>query len=125
MAIYEYNSSTINEYSSDDCGLISSFDDDIFDCGELNSDVFDYQDFYVVTCFQTLHPFGSIKIQKTIERNYKKISTEFIVLNRINDKSFLLSRFILFWIGFGTIFEFNNGLERQVIPDVSGGGITK
>jgi len=125
MNIYVYNSSTINEYLIEDLGLISSSIECLSDCGELKTEVSDCEDFYVLTCSETVFPFGSIKIKKETKSYHKKISKESIDLIKINDKSLLLSKFILFWIGFGTIFEFNNGLERQVIPDVSGGGVVK
>jgi len=125
MNIYVYNSSTVNEYLIEDLGFISSSIECLSDYGELETKVSDCQDFYVVTCSETMVPFGSIKIKKETKSYHKKISKEFVDLIKINDKSLLLSKFILFWIGFGTIFEFSNGLERQVIPDVSGGGVMK
>lgn len=126
MNIYVYNPSVLNSYSIEDCGLIStdSIEDNI-DCGkiistsETNSDF----DFYLISATEDLKAFGSIKLKSTTETKYSKISSEFLKLEKLIKKTILLQGIVITWYGYGTVFEFNNGLERQVIPDVSGGGL--
>ena len=123
MNIYVYNSSTINEYSADDCGLISSSPMELFDCGGIVA-MCDYvEDCYVISCSESLYPFGSIKISKSEKSTYKKVSVEFVRIENLNKKSIIFYGIILRWYGCGTLFEINKGLIRQLVPDVSGGGI--
>ena len=127
MNIYVYDSSTINEYSEDDCGLILSSPIEVFDCGKIcecvDSDGVD--NYFTINDVDTLYPFGSIRINSSEKVKYKKVCVEFRKLDEINKRSILLNGMIITWYGYGTVFEFKNGLERQVIPDVSGGGTTK
>jgi hypothetical protein len=125
MNIYEYNSSTINEYLTEDCELLSSSVRDIFDYGNISEIAQEKQDFYIITCSETLRPFGTIKIKQNTKSKFKKISSVFIRLENLNKNSIIFYGIILTWYGYGTVFELCNGLERQVIPDVSGGGIVR
>jgi hypothetical protein len=127
MNIYVYDSFTINEYSEDDCGLILSSPIDVFDCGKISgsNDLFETENYCTVSNSETLYPFGSIKINSTDKVKYKKVCVEFITLDKISKRSILLTGVIITWYGYGTVFELRNGLERQVIPDVSGGGTAK
>lgn len=126
MAIYEYNSSTINEYSENSFGSILESPNEVFDCGKITNTIEESENYFLISCKSTLLPFGSIKVSKQkTQSKYKVISSFFIRLDKINKKSIILDGLILNWIGYGTVFEFDNGLERQVIPDVSGGGILK
>lgn len=123
MNIYVYDSSTINEYSADDCGLISSSPMEVLDCGGIVEMSDCVEDCYAISCSETLYPFGSIKLSNFKQTSYKKISSEFVRFENLNKKSIILTGIIITWYGYGTIFEINNGLIRQVVPDVSGGGI--
>ena len=124
MAVYEYNSSTINEYSEDSCGLLSTSSDDIFDCGTISNSVSETEDYFSISISETLTPFGTLKVtNKKINAKTKKVSSYSERLYNINKKSIILNGLIINWIGFGTLFELDNGLIRQVIPDVSGGGV--
>lgn len=127
MNIYVYDSSTINEYSEDDCGLILSSPIEVFDCGKIidNIDCIDTENYFTINNSESLYPFGSIKIKSSEKVKYKKVCVEFRKLDQISKRSILLNGMIITWYGYGTVFEFKNGLERQVIPDVSGGGTTK
>lgn len=123
MNIYRYNSSTINEYLTEDCGLLSSSVGMDVDYGSINDVVEEIQDCYIVTCSETLLPFGTIKISQNTKSKFRKVSSGFIKLENLNKKSIVFCGIILTWYGYGTVFELCNGLERQVIPDVSGGGL--
>ena len=123
MNIYVYDSSTINEYLSDDCGLISSSPIEVLDCGEI-VEICDYtEDCYTINYSETLYPFGSITVSNSKQTCYRKISSEFVRFESLNKKSIILTGIIITWYGYGTLFEINDGLIRQVVPDVSGGGI--
>lgn len=123
MNIYIYNSSTINEYSEDDCGLILSSPIEVFDCGKITDSLIDeIVDVYLLNCCETLYPFGSIYVKSTDKVEYKKVSIEYRKFADLNSKSIILNGIIITWYGYGTLFELNNGLIRQVVPDVSGGG---
>ncbi len=120
MNIYEYNSSSINEYSEDICGLITSTPMELFDCGKITDNLEIKEDFYTINCSTTLRPFGSIKIQST-KTKFKKVSVGFRKLEDLNHRSIIFYGIIINWIGFNIIFESDSSLKRQVIPDVSGG----
>lgn len=123
MNIYNYNSSTINEYLTEDCGLLSSSVGVDVDYGTISDVAEEIQDCYIVTCSETLRPFGTIKVKQNTKTKFRKVSSGFIKLENLNKKSIIFSGIILTWYGYGTVFELCNGLERQVIPDVSGGGL--
>ena len=122
MNIYVYDSSTINHYLTEDCGLLSSVGE-VFDCGNIGEVVNEVENFNSITCSETLSPFGSISIGRNVTSKTSKISSTFIRLEKLNKKSIILTGIIITWYGYGTVFELSNGLERQVIPDVSGGGM--
>jgi hypothetical protein len=121
MNIYEYNSSTINEYSQEEFGLLSNSSWETDDCGNLYQEVEFCTDLYMINCTETLVPFGKLKIfNKTTE--YHKKSSIFEKYFDLNFKSIIFSGIIIRWIGFSIIFQLSNDLQRKVIPDVSGGG---
>ena len=120
MNIYEYNSSTINYYSIEDCGQFSHFMEEE-DHGNLLDQVIEKQDFYTIDCSKTLIPFGIIKV-KTSETKYNSQSNIFEIFVDLNTKSIILHGIIIRWIGFSVLFQLSNDLQRSVIPDISGGG---
>jgi len=122
MSIYEYNSSTINEYLEDSYGLLFESTSETFDCGKITDNCEENENYFLINYSESLIPFGKIKLSRIIKSNTKKVSSFFIKLEKINKKSINLNGLIFNWIGYGTVFEFDNGLERQLIPDVSGGG---
>jgi hypothetical protein len=126
MKVYEYNSSTINEYSESGCGTLSSRPDDIVDFGTLShsNDLELIEDFYYINCSKTIFPFGKLQITST-ETKVKKVSSVYRKVYNLNHNSIIFFGIIIKWIGFNFIFESNSSLKRQVIPDVSGGGPSK
>jgi len=120
MNIYEYNSSTINHYSIEDCGNFST-SIGIDDYGDLSEQVNNKEDFYQINCITTLVPFGSINV-KGSKTKYANSSREFRILIDLNKKSIVLHGIIIRWIGSSILFQLSNDLRRNVIPDVSGGG---
>jgi hypothetical protein len=121
MNIYEYNSSTVNEYSEEDFGVLTTSSLEIEDCGNLSNDLSDIKNYYTITCNETLIPFGSLKVSGS-KTKYIRKTILFKKYIDLNSKSIILQGIILRWIGFSIIFQFCNDLERKVIPDVSGGG---
>ena len=96
---------------------------EVFDCGKISNELESSEDFSQICYSETLLPFGKITLKSSTETECKKVSSEFNKFENLNKKSLILSKIIVTWYGYGTVFELNNGLERQVIPDVSGGGI--
>lgn len=124
MAVYEYNSSSINEYSEESCGLLSTLSDDSFDCGKISTSVAEKEDYSLITNTETLTPFGGLKItNKNTKAKTKRVSSFSNRLYDLNKKSIILNGLVINWIGYGTFFELDNGLDRLVVPDKSGGGI--
>jgi len=124
MAIYEYNLSSINEYLEDSYGLLSGSPNEVLDCGKISDCSDDIENHSLITNTETIVPFGTIKVNpKTVKSNYKKISVWAIKLEDLNKKSIILNGLYITWFGYGTFFELNNGLERLVVPDKSGGGV--
>jgi len=121
MNIYEYNSSTVNEYSQEDLGLLTTSSWEVEDCGNLSEQIDSKEDFYRIDCKETLLPFGKIRISNN-KTKYQKDNNIFRKYIEINARSIILHGVILRWIGFSVIFQLSNDLERKVIPDVSGGG---
>lgn len=124
MAVYEYNLSSINEYLEDSYGILSSSPNEVVDCGKISdcSDVIENHS--SITYTETIVPFGTIKVDtKKVKSTYKRISVWARRLDDINNKSIILNGLYITWFGYGTLFELNNGLERLVVPDKSGGGV--
>jgi hypothetical protein len=121
MNIYEYNSSTINEYTQEDFGILSSSSWVVEDFGDLPEEINHSEDFYLVDCKETLVPFGRIKVSSNKTKYVKKVSL-FERYIDLNNRSIVLHGIILRWVGFSIIFQVCSDLERKVIPDVSGGG---
>lgn len=124
MAVYEYNLSSINEYLEDCYGGLNADPDEGFDCGKISNDIQSADNYSLITCNETLIPFGNLKsISKNTKTKTKKVSGYFIKLSKITDKSIILNGLIINWIGYGTLFELDNGLDRLLVPDKSGGGV--
>ena len=124
MAVYEYNSSTINVYSEEFCGTLQDSSEEVFDCGKISNSVAEKEDYSPITNKETLTPFGGVKItNKNTKAKTKRVSSFSNRLYNINNRSIILNGLIINWIGYGTVFEINNGLDRLVIPDKSGGGV--
>lgn len=121
MNIYEYNSSTINTYSQEDFGSLTTSSREIDDCGNLFDDVVDSENYYDISCTETVYPFGKIKVfgNKTKYTTRRSIFKKYIDLNV---KSIVLNGIVIRWIGFSIIFQLSNDLKRDLIPDISGGG---
>ena len=121
MNIYEYNSSTINTYSQEDFGSLTTSSWEIEDCGNLSDNIIDTQNYYDITSNETLVPFGSIKVSGN-KTKYTRRTSIFKKYIDLNTNSIILHGVILRWIGFSIIFQLSSDLERNLIPDVSGGG---
>lgn len=119
--VYEYNSATINFYSEEDCGLITTSSLGMDDYGDLSSETEISDDNYFIDCNETLTPFGSIKIESE-EVSYSKESDYIRRIKQVIDNSILLTGIIFRWVGFSVVFQLSSDLQRNLIPDVSGGG---
>ena len=121
MNIYEYNSSTINEYSQADSGFLTDSSWEVIDCGTLVETTESNDDFYDITCNETLTPFGGVKVSGG-NTKYKKTNSVFKKYLDLNSRSIVFYGIVLRWVGFSVIFQLSNDAKRDVIPDVSGGG---
>jgi hypothetical protein len=63
---------------------------------------------------------NSFKIKGSSQYTFKKL---FVAIKNLNENSIVFFGIILTWIGFGTLFEIDNGLERIVSPYKSSGTI--
>jgi len=122
MNIYVYNSSTINEYSQDDSGSLTDSSWEVIDCGNLFDITDNKEDFYNINCNETLTPFGGVKIGG--KPKYKKNDSIFKRYLDLNSRSIIFNGIVLRWVGFSVLFQLSNDMKREVIPDVSGGGIS-
>jgi hypothetical protein len=122
MNIYEYNSSTINEYSQEGFGLVNDPFLEVEDFGNLSELNLVLENFYYINCSETQFPFGGIRLRCVRAKYsiYTKIHRLYFDLNK---KSIIFRGIIINWIGFNIIFELSNDSRRKVIPDVSGGGV--
>lgn len=121
MNIYVYNSSTVNEYSQEDCGFLTDSSWEVVDCGNLEGYVDSKEDSYVIDCNETLIPFGGVKVNGG-NAKYRKINSVFKKYLDLNSRSIIFYGIVLRWVGFSVLFQLSNDMKREVIPDVSGGG---
>lgn len=119
MNIYSYDSSSINEYSQEDCGLVST-SCEVEDYGNLSDCAEQKEDFYYVDCNETLYPFGSVIIKGSSKHRHR--TSVFKKALDLNLNSIVFYGIIIRWMGYSVMFQMSNSLERIVIPDVSGGG---
>jgi len=122
MNIYVYNSSTINEYSQEDSGFLTESPWEVVDCGNILEHTETKDDFYNITCNETITPFGGVKVGG--KTKYKKNNSIFKRYLDLNSRSIIFNGIVLHWIGFSVLFQLSNDMKRDVIPDVSGGGIS-
>jgi len=120
MAIYIYDNTALDIYSTEDYGTISSavtVTDD-FGVGALSSAPTLAQDWFSINNSTTQVPFGSINISGTKSEASVKSNlvrgtfVTFGTAGKVRGSN---------WVGFGTVFEIGNGLERTLRPYVSSG----
>lgn len=121
MRVYEYNSSSINEYLEEDFGSISSSPDEVFDCSEISLSSSITDNFGEISYSETIYPFGKIGVSKKQEAKTEKTSNEIERVIKIFETLVIMNNIKLYWVGFNIIFESNSSLVRKVVPDVSGG----
>jgi len=123
--IYDYslnNPEVNNPYSTVDHGSISSAVTQTEDIGSVSdpNPTFDFFDdlFGFISITESISPFGVINISTS--------ATSAITISQVGSGSIptvgVLNENIIFtWVGFGTVFEIANGLERVVNPYVASG----
>lgn len=121
MNIYEYNSSSINEFTQEDSGLITSSSSETFDCGEISSDKSEIYNYSEIIYADTITPFGGVKVSSG-ETVVKVETLENLLCQKVIKDSLIISKVVINWIGYNFIFETDSNLIRQVVPDESGGG---
>jgi hypothetical protein len=120
MAIYVYDITIQDIYSTEDYGTISSavtVTED-FGVGTLSSTPTVAEDFYSINVSSTQLPYGSINVSGTqsgaiVKSNLVRGTfVTFGTAGKVQGSN---------WVGFGTVFEIGHGLDRTVRPYVSSG----
>jgi hypothetical protein len=122
MNIYEYNSSSINEFTHEDAGLLISPVSEILDCGEIFSEPSEVDGYSEIIYTDTVTPFGGVNVSSGDTIAVKQ-TLENLLQQKVVEDSLIISKVVINWIGYNFIFETNSNLIRQVVPDESGGGI--
>lgn len=119
MQIFYYNPSVRIFYLQDDYGSIDSPPDEVEDAGSLEDPV-EYDDAENCLAPQNISCNGSLfKIKgKSETKHFKK---EFSPHCNLNTDDIVFCGIVLTWVGFGTVFELDNGLEREVCPYINSG----
>ena len=123
MNIYRYDSSKKLSHL-EDYGVVNTLPSEVFDCGNLyinqneelqNEEVLFIVDEQVLCSCSLFKISGKSKVIVE-ESNYKNYSD-------LNSDDIVYCGIILTWIGFGTLFELDNGCERIVSPYLTGGSV--
>ena len=125
MNIYHYNKELNLYHQEEDCGSITSPPDEHLDCGNIDS-----EEVIEKIPLENKNLFYS-KIETHTNYTFtfrggsesKKVSINFKEYIDLNTKEIIFSGIVLKWIGFGTVFEFDNGTERIVSPYLSKGTV--
>lgn len=110
--------------SYENYGSILDFPTEIVDCGGIWCLLFFQENFGCIGIVNTFAYVsnGSCGSLKGKSQN-KFVSKEFVPHLDLNDVSIIFFGVILVWIGFGTLFELDNGSERIVSPYLTGGSV--
>lgn len=123
MNIYRYDS-TKKLSHLEDYGVLNTLPNEVFDCGNLyvnenekleNEEVLFIVDEQVITSCSLFKLSGKSKVVLE-ESDFNNISD-------LNSDDIVYCGIILTWIGFGTVFELDNGSERIVSPYLTGGSV--
>jgi hypothetical protein len=125
MNIYHYNIAENFYHQEEDCGSLTSPPDELLDCGDINSDIDEeVKPIEPSNLFYSKinsNPPGIFKIKGKVQVKY--IPFEFEKHEDLNTDEIMFSGIVLTWIGFGTVFELDNGTERIVSPYLSKGTV--
>lgn len=110
--------------ASDNYGNILDSPTERIDCGGIWCVLFCLEslgDIKVVNIFvyESSGSCGSFKGKSETKLVAKEFSPHF----DLNDITIVFFGIVLTWIGFGTVFEINNGSERTVSPYLTGGTV--
>jgi hypothetical protein len=136
MNIFNYNSSTINYYTTQDLGSIGDTPASIVDNGIAYSELEPSTDFivendYIVSDFtiepdygfivftETTYPFGGFNISNATKVS---ASVKFVAAPQIKLYGTYKVKLRSAWVGSGTLFEIGGGKERIVAPWVGSSG---
>jgi hypothetical protein len=110
--------------SSDNYGSISDSPTEIIDCGGVWCVLFCLENFGTVNIVNTFSYIANGSCGSLNGKSDNKfIIKEFVPHYDLNDDAIVFIGIILTWIGFGTVFELNNGSERTVSPYLTGGTV--
>lgn len=108
-------------FELEDFGNINEAPDEILDYGMLDSISHPTRCFVVIAGVdKNKHGRTGLKIKGS--SSSRKISN-FTQYDDLNHMSIVYCGIVIRWIGFGTAFEFDNGIERIVSPYLSSGTV--
>ena len=133
MTVFVYDNTKIDEFVTDDAGLITVGHGTITDYGDINqtaiierdANYFNVDDWGEIRYIADIVPFGPINVVDGRDE-FGRSRAQWIpenantVLFDVNDSA--LTSPVRIWIGTGTIQEIGSGLERVVIPDLGAAG---
>lgn len=118
MNIYEYNSSSIIYYTTEDLGSIADTPMATVDNGSLDA-AENSVNYDQIIYTETTYPFGTVKL---ISSTKSSATVKFVASVEIKLDGISKNNVRKYWIGSGTLFEIGNGLERTVAPWVGSSG---
>lgn len=114
MQIFYYNPSLKVFHLQEDYGSIDSPPEEMEDAGSLEEPVeYDTAENLLISSFIN-YKGVSFRIRGKSKVEYCR--KEFISHTDLNTDDIVFCGIVLTWIGFGTVFEFDNGLQRNVCP---------
>jgi hypothetical protein len=114
----------------DDYGSIVEVATEIIDCGEIPSssqkssldEDDEEEDLSLRSTFSYCSSGTGSALRPTGKSKTTHVQTQ-VELIDLNEDSIVFLGIILTWIGFGTLFEMDNGLERTVSPYLASGTV--
>lgn len=110
--------------SYENYGSILDSPTEIIDCGGVWCFLFSPEDFGGIFIINTFAYVSNGSCGSLNGKSHNKfVSKEFVPHLDLNDVSIIFFGVILVWIGFGTLFELDNGSERIASPYLTGGTV--
>jgi hypothetical protein len=109
---------------SENYGSILDCPAEFVSCGTISSVLFFSENFGNINIINTFTYISNGSCGSLKGKSQSKFVTkEFVPHFDLNDISIVFFGVVLVWIGFGTLFELNNGSERIVSPYLTGGTV--
>lgn len=119
MQIFYYNQSLRIFHLQEDYGSIDSPPDEMEDAGSLEEPV-EYEEVENLLIVKNID-YKCVAFKFKSKAKTEHIPKEHLPHVSLNTDDIVFCGIVLTWIGFGTVFELNNGLERNVCPYLNSG----